>query len=45
MALVTGDNRLSLPKIDKIVVSMGVGSAVTDKKHMEEATAALSEIT
>jgi large subunit ribosomal protein L5 len=39
------DNRLSLPKLDKIVVSMGVGSAVTDKKHMEEATAALSEIT
>ncbi len=39
------DNRLSLPKLDKIVVSMGVGSAVTDKKHMEEATAALGEIT
>jgi large subunit ribosomal protein L5 len=38
-------NRLSLPKIDKIVVSMGVGSAVTDKKHIEEATAALGEIT
>jgi len=38
------DNRLSLPRLDKIVVSMGVGSAVTDKKHMEEATAALSEI-
>ena len=39
------DNRLSLPKLDKIVVSMGVGSAITDKKHMEEATAALGEIT
>ena len=38
------DNRLSLPKLDKIVISMGVGSAVTDKKHMEEATAALGEI-
>ena len=39
------DNRLSLPRLDKIVVSMGVGSAVTDKKHIEEATAALGEIT
>ena len=39
------DNRLSLPRLDKIVVSMGVGSAITDKKHMEEATAALGEIT
>jgi large subunit ribosomal protein L5 len=39
------DNRLSLPQLDKIVVSMGVGSAVTDKKHIEEATAALGEIT
>ena len=38
------DNRLSLPKLDKIVVSMGVGSAVTDKKHIEEATGALGEI-
>jgi large subunit ribosomal protein L5 len=38
-------NRLSLPKIEKIVVSMGVGSAISDKKHMEEATAALTEIT
>jgi large subunit ribosomal protein L5 len=39
------ENRLSLPRLDKIVVSMGVGSATTDKKHIEEATAALSEIT
>src|SRR6476469_371256 len=39
------ENRLSLPRLDKIVVSMGVGSAVTDKKHIEEATAALGEIT
>src|SRR6478672_5233524 len=38
------DNRLSLPRLDKIVISMGVGSAVTDKKHIEEATAALGEI-
>jgi large subunit ribosomal protein L5 len=38
-------NRLSLPRVEKIVVSMGVGSAISDKKHMEEATAALTEIT
>lgn len=38
-------NRLSLPRLEKIVVSMGVGSAIADKKHIEEATAALSEIT
>ena len=38
-------NRLSLPRLEKIVVSMGVGSAISDKKHMEEATAALAEIT
>jgi large subunit ribosomal protein L5 len=39
------ENRLSLPRIEKIVVSMGVGSAMQDKKHMEEAASALSEIT
>jgi large subunit ribosomal protein L5 len=39
------ENRLSLPKLQKIVVSMGVGSAITDKKHMEDAVSALSEIT
>jgi large subunit ribosomal protein L5 len=39
------ENRLSLPRIQKIVVSMGVGSAMSDKKHMEEAVAALAEIT
>ena len=27
------ENRLSLPRLDKIVISMGVGSAVTDKTH------------
>jgi large subunit ribosomal protein L5 len=37
-------NRLSLPRLEKIVVSMGVGSAISDKKHLEEATAALAEI-
>lgn len=38
-------NRLALPRIEKIVVSMGVGSAMTDKKHLEEAVSALTEIT
>ena len=38
-------NRLSLPRLEKIVVSMGVGSAIGDKKHMEDAVAALTEIT
>jgi len=39
------ENRLSLPRVEKIVVSMGVGSAMQDKKHIEEAQSALSEIT
>lgn len=38
-------NRLSLPRLDKIVVSMGVGSATTEKKHLEEAADALKQIT
>src|SRR3990170_860795 len=38
-------NRHSLPRLEKIVVSMGVGSAVSDKKHMEEATSALADLT
>lgn len=37
-------NRLALPRLDKIVISMGVGSAITEKKHIEEATAALAQI-
>jgi large subunit ribosomal protein L5 len=39
------ENRLSLPRLQKIVVSMGVGSAISDKKHMEDAVSAMSEIT
>jgi large subunit ribosomal protein L5 len=35
----------SVPKLDKIVVNMGVGSAVTEKKHIEDAEAALAQIT
>ncbi|QEG33717.1 50S ribosomal protein L5 [Bythopirellula goksoeyrii] len=38
-------NPHSLPKLQKIVVSMGVGSAISDKKHMEDALSALTEIT
>jgi large subunit ribosomal protein L5 len=35
----------SLPRIQKIVVNMGVGSAITEKKHIEDAAAALATIT
>jgi large subunit ribosomal protein L5 len=38
------ENRYSLPRLQKIVISMGVSSSVTDKKFMEEATTALGEI-
>lgn len=36
---------MQVPRIEKIVLNMGVGSAITEKKHMEEATAALAQIT
>lgn len=39
------ENRLSLPKLQKIVVNMGVGSAITEKKHIEESCDALAQIT
>ena len=38
------DNRLALPRLEKIVINMGVGSAIAEKKHIEEAVAALSQI-
>ncbi len=38
-------NRFSLPRLEKIVVSMGVGSAITDKKHLEDAVSAMATIT
>jgi large subunit ribosomal protein L5 len=38
-------NPHALPRLEKIVVNMGVGTAITEKKHMDEATAALAEIT
>ena len=37
-------NRLSLPRLEKISVNMGVGSATTEKKHLEEAVDALTRI-
>jgi large subunit ribosomal protein L5 len=38
-------NALDLPRLKKIVVNMGVGSAVQEKKHLEEAVSALSQVT
>ena len=37
-------NRLSLPRLEKIVVNMGVGAAVGEKKCLEEAVDALTLI-
>ncbi|MEO2002211.1 MAG: 50S ribosomal protein L5, partial [Pirellulales bacterium] len=37
-------NPHAIPQIEKIVINMGVGTAVTEKKHLEEAMAALSQI-
>jgi len=38
-------NRLGIPRIEKIVVSMGVGRAVQDKKHLASASGELTIIT
>jgi large subunit ribosomal protein L5 len=38
-------NLLAVPKIQKIVVNMGVGEATAEKKHLDEAVDALSQIT
>jgi large subunit ribosomal protein L5 len=38
-------NRLSLPRLEKIVVNMGVGSAIQEKKHLEAAVEAMAQIT
>lgn len=38
-------NRHSLPRIEKIVVNMGVGTAIQEKKHMEQAVSAMTEFT
>lgn len=38
-------NLLSLPRLEKIVVNMGVGSATQEKKHIQEATESMGLIT
>jgi large subunit ribosomal protein L5 len=38
-------NRLSLPRLQKIVVNMGVGKTLQDKTRMEEAAENLAQIT
>ena len=38
-------NKLSLPRLEKIVVNMGVGAATQEKKHLETAADALGQIT
>jgi large subunit ribosomal protein L5 len=38
-------NRLAIPRLEKIVVNMGVGGAIQDKKHLESAVEALAQIT
>jgi len=38
-------NRLSLPRLKKVVVNMGVGSSGGDKKHLEEAVDAMRLVT
>jgi len=37
-------NRLSLPRMEKIVVNMGVGDAIQEKKYLESAVEALTQI-
>jgi large subunit ribosomal protein L5 len=37
-------NRLSLPKMEKIVINMGVGKAVSEKKYLEEALDSIKQI-
>jgi len=37
-------NRMSLPRLEKIVINMGVGKAIAEKKYMEEAVEALKQI-
>lgn len=39
------ENRHALPRLEKIVVNMGVGIATQDKKHLEAAADAMTQIT
>jgi large subunit ribosomal protein L5 len=38
-------NRHALPRLEKIVVNMGVGAAIGEKKYLEEAVDAMTQIT
>jgi large subunit ribosomal protein L5 len=38
-------NRLSIPRLEKVVVSMGLGKALAEKKRMEQAVKELAQIT
>ena len=38
-------NRLALPSLQKIVVNMGVGSAITEKRYLEDAVDAMTQLT
>jgi len=38
-------NRLALPRLQKIAVNMGVGEAIQEKKYLESAVDALTQIT
>ncbi len=38
------NNPHALPRMEKIVINMGVGSAISEKKHLEDATSALALI-
>lgn len=38
------ENRMALPALEKIVINMGVGSAISEKKHLEESVDALRQI-
>ena len=39
------DNRHAVPRVQKVVVSMGVGAAIQDRKILEEAVGHLAKIT
>ena len=39
------DNPHAIPRLEKIVVNMGVGVAVSEKKYLEEAIGALAQVT
>lgn len=39
------ENIMAVPKLSKIVLNMGVGEAVANKKHIEDAVYTLTEIT